>query len=780
MNAGCVFLKRLCRRELLAGIAAISLMAGMAAAQVIEPVEPPKVPLPLDRVAVPDVNLLGLLDCSGPGLSPGACGGQYPGFPITNQGMQNKLIVLGKALFWDMQVGSDGIQACASCHFHAGADNRIRNQLSPGLKREGINLTQIQLKNAINPSQLPDNPHRTFTGPGGPNTTLNVNDFPFPVTGGGRLFGNNDVVSSQGVHQGNFEGLSGDRVENGNTILGQDVNGFNLNGSQTTRRVEPRNTPTTIGAVFNLRNFWDGRANMFFNGVNPVGMLDPAARVSVANQSSFAQTQIQLMIPFSSLASQAVGPPLSDFEMSLSNRTFERIGAKMLAPGLIPLDHQAVSTFDSVLGTHTTGVGLTTTYVNLIKEVFQPKFWRIDAGGNDLTLMRRNFALFFGLAVQAYEATLVPSDTPVDDLLRVLNGAQPNANTTTSRVPNVDPPGNPGAVERGLAVFLSGRSGCSGCHFGSETTSASVSHLTGFGDPAPDIVAGGIPLPPVALVERMPMGDGTRAAYDTGFYNIGVRPTADDLSIFGRVNNVPFSLGMLAQEVLRNNAAVRGVRDLLLRAGLRVPTSPTNLAPRNFAVTVACAPTERLEELGFVNGRNCTPLTATEPMAIRGSFKTPSLRNLKFTGPYFHNGSKKTIREVIDFYNVGGHFNMAFNPDNCRVNGNTCRIGQVDFDADIEAGRIRDTEINDVIAFLEALTDRRVARDAAPFDHPQLCVPHGHNADGSTILVDLPAVGAGGHGVDIVTFEETLQQLAGRPHSMPIAHTCGPALTPAP
>src|SRR5437867_13261621 len=32
---------------------------------------------------------------------------------------------LGKALFWDMQAGSDG-QACASCHFHAGADSRAK------------------------------------------------------------------------------------------------------------------------------------------------------------------------------------------------------------------------------------------------------------------------------------------------------------------------------------------------------------------------------------------------------------------------------------------------------------------------------------------------------------------------------------------------------------------------------------------------------------------------------------------------------------------------------
>ena len=40
-------------------------------------------------------------------------------------------VKLGKALFWDMQAGSDGRTACATCHFNAGADNRSRNQLNP-------------------------------------------------------------------------------------------------------------------------------------------------------------------------------------------------------------------------------------------------------------------------------------------------------------------------------------------------------------------------------------------------------------------------------------------------------------------------------------------------------------------------------------------------------------------------------------------------------------------------------------------------------------------------
>jgi cytochrome c peroxidase len=40
---------------------------------------------------------------------------------------------LGKALFWDMQIGSDGFTSCATCHFHAGADSRSKNQRAPGL-----------------------------------------------------------------------------------------------------------------------------------------------------------------------------------------------------------------------------------------------------------------------------------------------------------------------------------------------------------------------------------------------------------------------------------------------------------------------------------------------------------------------------------------------------------------------------------------------------------------------------------------------------------------------
>ena len=44
----------------------------------------------------------------------------------------DRAIELGKALFWDMQAGSDGMTACATCHYSAGADTRNKNQANPG------------------------------------------------------------------------------------------------------------------------------------------------------------------------------------------------------------------------------------------------------------------------------------------------------------------------------------------------------------------------------------------------------------------------------------------------------------------------------------------------------------------------------------------------------------------------------------------------------------------------------------------------------------------------
>ena len=61
---------------------------------------------------------------------------------VVNPGSQAEqaLIQLGKIAFWDTQIGSSGQSgatgmACASCHFHAGADTRSTNMVNPGLNK---------------------------------------------------------------------------------------------------------------------------------------------------------------------------------------------------------------------------------------------------------------------------------------------------------------------------------------------------------------------------------------------------------------------------------------------------------------------------------------------------------------------------------------------------------------------------------------------------------------------------------------------------------------------
>ncbi len=42
----------------------------------------------------------------------------------------------------------------------------------------------------------------------------------------------------------------------------------------------------------------------------------------------------------------------------------------------------------------------------------------------------------------------------------------------------------------------------------------------------------------------------------------------------------------------------------------------------------------------------------------KGAFKTPTVRNVEMTGPYMHDGSQKTLEEVVEWYDKGGHPNQ--------------------------------------------------------------------------------------------------------------------------
>lgn len=76
-----------------------------------------------------------------------------------------------------------------------------------------------------------------------------------------------------------------------------------------------------------------------------------------------------------------------------------------------------------------------------------------------------------------------------------------------------------------------------------------------------------------------------------------------------------------------------------------------------------------------------------------GAFRTPSLRNLALTAPYFHDGSAATLEDVVRFYVKGGNEN----PNR---------------DWQLEAVSLTDSEQRDLVEFLKALTGDE-ARNAA-------------------------------------------------------------------
>jgi cytochrome c peroxidase len=59
--------------------------------------------------------------------------------------------------------------------------------------------------------------------------------------------------------------------------------------------------------------------------------------------------------------------------------------------------------------------------------------------------------------------------------------------------------------------------------------------------------------------------------------------------------------------------------------------------------------------------RNPTPndlgrFEVTQNPKDRWTFKTPSLRNVALTRPYMHDGSVKTLMDVVNYYSAGGFY----------------------------------------------------------------------------------------------------------------------------
>ena len=623
-------------------------------------------------------------------------------------------LILGKALFWDMQVGSDAKTACATCHFHAGADSRWRNSVAPNGDR---------FRGANSELAAHDFPFHRLQDPWQPKGSDN------PV-----VFDTSEIAGSQGVVKTELLNIvDGVPEEPGRALTD---NTFEINGARA-RQVTGRNAPSVINSVFNHRNFWDGRARSTFNGVNPFGEMDPDAKVWVTDEPAgpfpFGQSidgqdaflgklplfneadlfsdfndvfggpaesgrnqsprgnvqavreselssaqgngrlrQIRIQLENASLASQAVGPPLSDVEMSWKGRSFPELGLKMLT--LRPLALQRVHPQDSVLGrlASRTGRGLdrSVSYQQLIRQAFHERYWDSEeVTPEGFTLMEQNFSLFWGLSLMVYQSTLVSDDTPFDRWLR----GDRHALTPLA--------------QQGFDLFVN-EGQCANCHSGTEFTAASVSKVSSRSSRNTN-----------EMIEWMDTAQGPHAFYDGGFYNIGVRPTTEDRGVGGE--HPQLGSWSFARRVQRGLPVVDAAREHSVSSYSR--------------------------------------------LAVDGAFKTPGLRNIELTGPYMHNGGMRTLEEVVLFYARGADFESEniqdLAPD---VSGIDEVIGSRE-------------NVRALVAFMKALTDERVRYRRAPFDHPELVIPNGHRGSFGGVALDanlvLDAVGRRG-GAPLVPFEE--------------------------
>lgn len=155
------------------------------------------------------------------------------------------------------------------------------------------------------------------------------------------------------------------------------------------------------------------------------------------------------------------------------------------------------------------------------------------------------------------------------------------------------------------------------------------------------------------------------------------------------------------------DAAKRGMRlffsDRLACA--RCHAGPTFSGPIDFegAEALKPPPAPRFHNTGLYNldGRGAYPAADTGLHDVTGrrrdmgKFKAPTLRNIALTAPYMHDGSITTLREVVAHYAKGG-----------RAGGESRAKDPL-----IAGFILTGTETDDLIAFLEALTDEAFVGD---------------------------------------------------------------------
>ena len=394
--------------------------------------------------------------------------------------------------------------------------------------------------------------------------------------------------------------------------------------------------------------------------------------------------------------------------MSCGERTFPNLGRKLLGPLRRALALQKVHAQDSVFGVAgpfgdlrgalPRGLAIANNYRNLVQRAFENKWWsasgrfRITPAGALVSAPVLGFThMELNFSMFWGIAVMLYEATLISD----------------------DSPFDRGelsaAAQRGLNLFnLGGAAGGGACRF---------CHVLPLGTQAAQFADD----PAFATIQTVSRPNGlteggnpvsTNALRDIGFFPLGVRPVAEDVG-----------------------------------AGATDPYGgPLSFSRKSIAA-----------------GTNPGGVTRT---IVDGSFKVPQLRNVALTPPYFHNGGFSDLHQVLEFYRRGGNRRDASltDPEFTGDDSGTGIEGQglipvpgpdkgSNAAGTLNPLTITDAGADDIIEFLKALTDVRVQCDRAPFDHPELFIPVGHDPvdqddddRADDIVFRLPEIGASGYG----------------------------------
>lgn len=113
-----------------------------------------------------------------------------------------------------------------------------------------------------------------------------------------------------------------------------------------------------------------------------------------------------------------------------------------------------------------------------------------------------------------------------------------------------------------------------------------------------------------------------------------------------------------------------------------------SLSKRAYAVAERDGAKEAIDKLARENGGDeLGRLLVSYQVFDIGSFRTPSLRNVGLTAPYFHDGSAATLADVVRFYNEGG-------------------MANINREWELNTLSLNDEDQKDLVAFLQSLTGR--------------------------------------------------------------------------